>query len=136
MAPLVEMRNIVKIYPNGVVANKGVDFEIEKGEIHAIVGENGAGKTTLMKILYGSEQPSSGEILINGELVVFKSPVDAMKKGVGMVHQNFMQIPSFTAAENVVLGLHVAWPSDLDINKRGACLALHCERLATVLTAR
>lgn len=104
MAPLVEMRNIGKIYPNGVVANNGVDFEIEKGEIHAIVGENGAGKTTLMKILYGSEQPSSGEILINGEPVVFKSPVDAMKKGVGMVHQNFMQVPSFTAAENVVLG--------------------------------
>ena len=104
MAPLVEMRNIGKIYPNGVVANNGVDFEIEKGEIHAIVGENGAGKTTLMKILYGSEQPTSGEILINGESVVFKSPVDAMKKGVGMVHQNFMQVPSFTAAENVVLG--------------------------------
>lgn len=104
MAPLVEMHNIVKIYSNGVVANNGVDFQLEKGEIHAIVGENGAGKTTLMKILYGSEQPTSGEILINGEPVVFKSPVDAMKKGVGMVHQNFMQIPSFSAAENVVLG--------------------------------
>lgn len=104
MASLVEMRNIVKIYSNGVVANNGVDFQIEKGEIHAIVGENGAGKTTLMKILYGSEQPTSGEILINGESVVFKSPLDAMKKGVGMVHQNFMQVPSFTAAENVVLG--------------------------------
>jgi len=104
MAPLVEMRNIVKIYPNGVVANKGVDFQVERGEIHAIVGENGAGKTTLMKILYGSEQPTSGEIFTNGELVSFKSPLDAMKKGVGMVYQNFMQIPSFTAAENVVLG--------------------------------
>lgn len=104
MAPLVEMRNIVKIYSNGVIANNGIDFQIEKGEIHAIVGENGAGKTTLMKILYGSEQPTSGEILINGEPVIFKNPLDAMKKGVGMVHQNFMQIPSFTAAENVVLG--------------------------------
>jgi simple sugar transport system ATP-binding protein len=104
MAPLVEMRNIVKVYSNGVVANNGVDFEIEKGEIHAIVGENGAGKTTLMKILYGSEQPTSGEILINGKQVVFKNPLDAMNKGVGMVHQNFMQIPSFTVAENVVLG--------------------------------
>ncbi len=104
MAPLVVMRNIVKIYSNGVVANNGVDLEIEKGEIHAIVGENGAGKTTLMKILYGSERPTSGEILINEKQVVFKSPLDAMKSGIGMVHQNFMQIPSFTVAENIVLG--------------------------------
>jgi simple sugar transport system ATP-binding protein len=98
MAALVEMRNIVKVYPNGVVANNGVDFQIEKGEIHAIVGENGAGKTTLMKILYGSEQPTSGEIFINGEQVSFKNPLDAMNKGVGMVHHNFMQVPSFTVA--------------------------------------
>jgi ABC-type uncharacterized transport system ATPase subunit len=104
MAPLVEMHNIVKVYSNGVVANNGVNFEIEKGEIHAIVGENGAGKTTLMKILYGSEKPTSGEILINGKHVVFRNPLDAMNAGVGMVHQNFMQIPSFTVAENIVLG--------------------------------
>ena len=104
MAPLVDMRGIVKIYPNGVVANDGVDFQIESGEIHAVVGENGAGKTTLMKILYGLEQPTEGEIFIKGEKVSFKSPIDAMHHGVGMVHQNFMQIPSFTVAENIVLG--------------------------------
>ncbi|MDO9546727.1 MAG: ABC transporter ATP-binding protein [Pelolinea sp.] len=104
MAPLVEMRNIVKVYSNGVIANDGVNFEIEKGEIHAIVGEKGAGKTTLMKILYGLEQPTSGEIFIEGEEVEFKNPLDAMHKGVGMVHQNFMQVPSFTVAENIVLG--------------------------------
>ena len=104
MAPLVDMRNIVKIYSNGVIANNGVNFQIEKGEIHAIIGENGAGKTTLMKILYGLEQPTSGEVFIKGEKVEFKNPIDAMQKGVGMVHQNFMQVPSFTVAENIVLG--------------------------------
>ena len=104
MAALVEMRNIVKIYPNGVVANDGVNFSIEKGEIHALVGENGAGKTTLMKILYGLEQPTGGEILLNGQPVEFKSPLEAIASGIGMVHQNFMQIPSFTVAENIVLG--------------------------------
>ena len=80
MSLLVDMRNIVKIYSNGVVANNGVNFQIEKGEIHAIVGENGAGKTTLMKILYGLEQPTSGDIFIKGEKVEFKNPIDAMKK--------------------------------------------------------
>jgi len=104
MTLLVDMRNIVKVYSNGVVANNGVNFQIEKGEIHAIVGENGAGKTTLMKILYGLEQPTSGEIFIKGKKVEFKNPIDAMNEGVGMVHQNFMQIPSFTVAENIVLG--------------------------------
>ncbi len=104
MASLVDMRGIVKVYPNGVVANDGVDFTIESGEIHAIVGENGAGKTTLMKILYGLEQPTEGEIFIKGEKVSFKSPINAMDNGVGMVHQNFMQVPSFTVAENIVLG--------------------------------
>ena len=104
MAPLVDMRSVVKVYPNGVIANNGVNFQIEKGEIHAIVGENGAGKTTLMKILYGLEKPTSGEIFIKGEKVEFKNPLDAMHEGVGMVHQNFMQVPSFTVAENIVLG--------------------------------
>lgn len=117
MAPLVDMRNIVKIYPNGVVANNGVDFQIGKGEIHAIVGENGAGKSTLMKILYGLEQPTSGEIYIKGEYVEFKNPLNAMEHGVGMVHQNFMQVPSFTVAENIVLGHEPTENFFLDKNK-------------------
>ena len=104
MTPLIQMRDIVKVYPNGVVANDGVNFSVEKGEIHALVGENGAGKTTLMKILYGLEQPTSGEILLAGEPLQVRSPHDAIDQGIGMVHQNFMLIPSFTVAENIVLG--------------------------------
>jgi simple sugar transport system ATP-binding protein len=104
MAPLVEMKDIVKIYPNGVIANKNVDFSVEKGEIHALVGENGAGKSTLMKILYGLEQPTSGQILLNGQAVTIANPLEAIDLGIGMVHQNFMLIPSFTVAQNVVLG--------------------------------
>jgi simple sugar transport system ATP-binding protein len=104
MAPLVEMKDIVKIYPKGVIANKNVDFSVEKGEIHALVGENGAGKSTLMKILYGLEQPTSGQILLNGQAVTIANPLEAIDLGIGMVHQNFMLIPSFTVAQNVVLG--------------------------------
>ncbi len=101
---LVEMKDIVKVYPNGVVANDGVSLSIEQGEIHSLVGENGAGKTTLMKILYGMERPTGGEILIDGKPVHFHSSSDAIAHGIGMVHQNFMLIPSFTVAENIVLG--------------------------------
>lgn len=104
MAALVEMRDILKIYPNGVVANEDVNFSVERGEIHALVGENGAGKTTLMKILYGMEQPSRGTILLDGDAVHFHSAHDAIRAGIGMVHQNFMLIPSFSVAENIVLG--------------------------------
>lgn len=104
MTSLVEMRAIVKIYPNGVAANDGVDFSVERGEIHALVGENGAGKTTLMKILYGMEHPTSGQILLDGHLLHLRSSHDAIAAGIGMVHQNFMLIPSFTVAQNIVLG--------------------------------
>ncbi|MCB0154025.1 MAG: ABC transporter ATP-binding protein [Anaerolineae bacterium] len=104
MSTLVEMKNILKVYPNGVAANKNVDFSVDKGEIHALVGENGAGKSTLMKILYGLEQPTSGEIKLNGQPISLASPHEAIDVGIGMVHQNFMLIPSFTVAQNVVLG--------------------------------
>jgi general nucleoside transport system ATP-binding protein len=100
----IEMRKIVKVYQNGVVANDHVNFDIEKGEIHALVGENGAGKSTLMKILYGMEAPTEGEIVIDGKPMHFHSSNDAIAAGIGMVHQNFMLIPSFSVAENVVLG--------------------------------
>lgn len=102
---VVEMIGIVKIYPNGIVANKNVNFEVEEGEIHALVGENGAGKTTLMKILFGIEQPTHGQIKIFGKNVHISSPHDAIKLGIGMVHQHFMLVPSLTVAENIILGM-------------------------------
>lgn len=102
---LLEMRGITKVYPNGVVANQDVHFSLREGEIHAIAGENGAGKSTLMKIMFGMEEPSEGDISIRGEKVKLQSPQDAIDRGIGMVHQHFMLVPSFTVAENMVLGM-------------------------------
>ncbi len=103
--PILEMRDIVKIYPNGVMANKGVNFKVMPGEIHALLGENGAGKTTLMNILFGLQAPTSGEIFYKGKKVKIASPHDAIRLGIGMVHQHFMLVPSLTVAENIVLGM-------------------------------
>ncbi len=100
----VEMRGIVKRFP-GVVANDHVDFDVHAGEVHALLGENGAGKSTLMKILYGMYRPDEGQILINGQPVTFHSPLDAIRHGIGMVHQHFMLVETLTVAENVALGL-------------------------------
>ncbi|MBC7196344.1 MAG: ATP-binding cassette domain-containing protein, partial [Deferribacterales bacterium] len=100
---LIELKNISKQFP-GVLANSNVNLTINKGEIHAIIGENGAGKTTLMNILYGLYEPTQGEIFIDGKKAVIKSPLDAIKQGIGMVHQHFMLLPSLSVAENVVLG--------------------------------
>lgn len=105
MNKVLEMKNIMKIYGNGVVANEDVSFELEKGEIHSLLGENGAGKSTLMKILFGIEAPEQGEIILRGEKTVIKSPQDAISKGIGMVHQHFMLVPSLTVAENIILGI-------------------------------
>jgi simple sugar transport system ATP-binding protein len=102
----LEMRGITKLYPeNNVLANDAVDFEVEKNEIHAVVGENGAGKTTLMKILYGLERADRGTISLEGKPVHIGSPLEATRLGIGMVHQHFRLIPEFSIAENVVLGL-------------------------------
>lgn len=100
---IIKLVGISKVFP-GVVANDNINLEIRRGEIHAIVGENGAGKSTLMKIIYGLYQPTAGEIYINGRLMNVANPQIAIKNGIGMVHQHFMLVPSFTAAENVVLG--------------------------------
>ena len=100
----VEMRNITKQFP-GILANDQVNLTVKQGSIHAIIGENGAGKSTLMNILYGLHQPDEGQILLNGREVAIQTPRQAMKFGIGMVHQHFMLVPSFTVAENVVLGL-------------------------------
>lgn len=99
---LLQMKNITKVYGNGVLANNDISIDLNEGEILAIVGENGAGKSTIMKILYGLEAPTSGEILINGQSRHFKNPQDAIHEGIGMVQQNFMLFPPFSVAENVV----------------------------------
>jgi general nucleoside transport system ATP-binding protein len=101
-APLLELKGITKRFP-GVVANDNIDFDLAKGEVHALLGENGAGKSTLMNILYGLYHPDEGEIRMSGKPVRIASPRDAIDRGVGMVHQHFMLIPVMTVAENIVL---------------------------------
>ncbi len=102
-APAVELSGITKRFP-GVVANSDVNISVRPGTVHALVGENGAGKSTLMKILYGMQQPDEGSIAVNGEPVSFASPADAIRVGIGMVHQHFMLADNLTVLENVVLG--------------------------------
>jgi general nucleoside transport system ATP-binding protein len=101
-APVLELTGITKRFP-GVVANDSIDFDLVRGEVHALLGENGAGKSTLMNIVYGLYRPDDGEIRIKGEEVSFHSPKDAIQHGIGMVHQHFMLIPVMTVAENIVL---------------------------------
>jgi ABC-type uncharacterized transport system ATPase subunit len=99
---LLELLGITKRFP-GIVANDHVDFELAKGEVHALLGENGAGKSTLMNILYGLYHPDEGEIRLDGKRIRIDSPRDAIDRGIGMVHQHFMLIPVMTVAENIVL---------------------------------
>ena len=114
---VLQMLNIMKIYSNGVVANEDVTLELQKGEIHALLGENGAGKSTLMKVLFGIETPDQGKIILNGQEVTIKSPQDAISKGIGMVHQHFMLVPSLTVAENIILGVEPKKGLFIDFNK-------------------
>ena len=101
----VQMRGIVKRFP-GVVAVDGVDFELRQGEIHALLGENGAGKSSLMNVLAGLYRPEQGAISLQGREIALRSPRDAIRHGIGMVHQHFMLVPSQTVTENVLLGLN------------------------------
>ena len=102
-SPALELRGITKRFGT-LVANNAVDFELRRGEIHALLGENGAGKSTLMNVLYGLHQPDEGQILLDGEPVSIDSPRRAIGLGIGMVHQHFMLVPVMTVAENLVLG--------------------------------
>jgi ABC-type uncharacterized transport system ATPase subunit len=101
-APLLELRGITKRFP-GVLANDRVNFDLQGGEVHALLGENGAGKSTLMNILYGLYTPDEGQILLRGEPIELGSTKAAIEHGIGMVHQHFMLIPVMTVAENIVL---------------------------------
>jgi general nucleoside transport system ATP-binding protein len=104
MATFLLMRGITKQFP-GVFANRDVNLEVRRGEVHGLLGENGAGKTTLVNILYGLLQPDEGSIEIEGSPITIRSPREAMQHGIGMVHQHFMLVPDMTVAENVALGL-------------------------------
>ncbi|TDV41463.1 ABC transporter ATP-binding protein [Actinophytocola oryzae] len=102
-SPAVALNGITKRFP-GVVANSDVHLTVHAGEVHALCGENGAGKSTLMKILYGMQPPDEGTIEVNGRQVAFRSPSEAIRAGIGMVHQHFMLADNLTVLENVVLG--------------------------------
>lgn len=113
---MLELRNITKTFGD-VVANNDVSFTVTKGTIHAIVGENGAGKSTVMRIVYGFYNADSGEILIDGKPVDIRTPHDAIKLGIGMVHQHFMLVDTMSVAENIILGAETGGAFDLDLEK-------------------
>jgi len=115
---VLELQGITKRYP-GIVADDHVDFDLRRGEVHALLGENGAGKSTLMNILYGLTKPDEGEILVGSKHVSFSSAKDAIESGIGMVHQHFMLIPVMTVAENIVLGVEPVRDGVL-LDERGA----------------
>ena len=115
--PIIETQAIHKIYPNGVHANDDINFEVEHGEIHALVGENGAGKTTLMKLIFGMEHPTSGRIFFRGDEVEIENPQDAIEHGIGMVHQNFMLVNSFSVAQNIILNRETTQGISIDMQQ-------------------
>jgi len=116
MEKVIEMKGITKVFP-GIVANDDVNFELLKGETHVLLGENGAGKTTLMNVLYGLYQPEKGEIYIRGKLEKISQPSDAIRLGIGMVHQHFMLVNNFTVTENIILGSEPKKGIKLDMAK-------------------
>ncbi|NJL03376.1 MAG: ABC transporter ATP-binding protein [Chloroflexaceae bacterium] len=113
------LEGITKRFP-GVIANNNVSFDVQAGEIHALLGENGAGKSTLMKILYGLYQPDAGQIRLNDAVITIHSPLDAIGHGIGMIHQHFMLVPELTVVENVALGLRSTRGIRLDLERVAA----------------
>ncbi|WP_373113180.1 ABC transporter ATP-binding protein [Streptococcus mitis] len=111
---VIEMREITKVFGE-FVANDKINLELRKGEIHALLGENGAGKSTLMNMLAGLLEPTSGEVVVNGQVVKLDSPSKAASLGIGMVHQHFMLVEAFTVAENIILGSEMTKNGVLDI---------------------
>jgi ABC-type uncharacterized transport system ATPase subunit len=113
MPTLLKSVNLTKRFP-GVIANEDVNFELKSGELHCLFGENGAGKSTLSSCLFGFYQPEGGHIEIEGQIVQFKSPRDAIHMGIGMVHQHFVLVGEFTVLENIVVGTHdTGWKLNL-----------------------
>jgi simple sugar transport system ATP-binding protein len=128
MNPAIQMKGITKTFP-GVLANDNIDFVVEKGEIHGLLGENGAGKTVLMSILYGLYHQDQGQIQVNGKEVTMDSPATAIRLGIGMVHQHFMLVPSLTVAENIILGREPTKDKVLlDMEKTIKDVKVSCER--------
>lgn len=125
--PVLEVRGITKRFP-GVLANDRIDFRLKKGQIHCMLGENGAGKTTLMNIIYGLYQPEAGEIFVNGNQVTVETANDAIRLGIGMVHQHFMLIPELTVTENIILGNEVTVGPFLDRRRAAAQIKQLSER--------
>ena len=113
---VIEMKEITKKFGD-FVANDHINLSIQKGEIHALLGENGAGKSTLMNMLAGLLQPTSGEIVVNGESVTIDSPSKSSQLGIGMVHQHFMLVEAFTVAENIILGTETVKNGVLDLKQ-------------------
>ncbi len=111
---IIELSNITKQFPGGVVANKNINLAIRQGEIHSIAGENGAGKSTLMSILYGLHQQTSGTIKVRGKETKFSCSKEAIQLGLGMVHQHFMLIPKFTVTQNIILGMETGSKLKID----------------------
>ncbi|WP_127586706.1 ABC transporter ATP-binding protein [Paenibacillus koleovorans] len=116
---VVELRQITKRFP-GIVANDSISFSLEKGEIHALLGENGAGKSTLMNILFGLYQPDEGQILVRGSEVAIDSPNKAIELGIGMVHQHFKLVQPFTVTENIILGMEPVRGGSIDYRTAAA----------------
>lgn len=126
--PAIGAVAVTKTYANGVRAVRGVDLTVQPGEIRAIVGENGAGKSTLMKLLYGLEQPTFGQIVLGGRPRRLSRPSAAIALGVGMVHQNLMLVPSFTVAQNVVLGVEPGRAARVDLRAAAERTAILAEQ--------
>ncbi|WP_312095096.1 ABC transporter ATP-binding protein [Niallia sp.] len=116
MEYVIEMLNIRKEFP-GIVANNNITLQVKKGEIHALLGENGAGKSTLMNVLFGLYQPEKGEIRARGKVVNISNPNIANDLGIGMVHQHFMLIDTFTVTENIILGKETVSKGKIDLKK-------------------
>ena len=128
---VIEMRDITKVFGE-FVANDKINLHLRKGEINALLGENGAGKSTLMNMLAGLLEPTSGEIVVNGQVVNLDSPSKAASLGIGMVHQHFMLVEAFTVAENIILGSELTKNGVLDIAGASKEIKALSERLSLI----